>query len=974
MIKFIIIVVFLLGSITILSAIQPATGANTLRQVQEINGTFPAGVSEFNVTISPPLANLDKSIAFLTFEYNQQNQHRDTFRSWNFTDLSTLTIYGNDATSSANFAVGFHGTIYELTASSDGFVQHLEFIMGAGLPEGEFENSIPTAVNITRSFIVPAGSHHEADDSTVGVEEFTKFRIINSTAYGLEVGDTPNTGDTIYHVSVVDLNRAGVTVQRGQGTLGSGETIDTVTPSAYNKTNSLLFASFNTNGDFSQDPDDVAMKATIDNNNSDLIFERFDSSGTNTIDYSWELIEYETGFLIAQHFNGTIADGDVLDFQKIPTPVGNFSRSWAIGTVSSPFGLGNGLSDSTAVGSFDRSTATITLENATDVELLRGTGTSSYEVGLQVVEFLITALDETETIIDVVTAVDLGTQFIVNKTLADTTTILDQVQTSRIRNVTDSDTVTILDQVQTTLDTITNQTISDIVTIEDVDQPQITVDLGAITDTVTVLDQVQSNVTQNIIPHLVNDTATIQDEVSINGTKILSDIATVLDQVQSNVTTLNDVLLNDTATILDEVNIEGTKQLSDTTAIIDQEQFVITKQLTDTTVIIDIVNSNVTTIIDQDITDTTTVLDQVSFIVNKSAVDIAITIDQGTGKDVTTVLADVVVTQDNVDTNVVTVFNVTDTDTATILDEIELIIGKAIQDSVIVLDGVEVDSTGLFQLNITDIVTVSDPNLAIIITPVLPPSGGGGSGGGGGTPDPTGFQRLIGLDIASEVIEVELSTVVPSDFEITVFGQQTTGIFITGLVTEPQFVTWFNFGEDPRELDFDVTIDQSKTSNDPTRIENIALDDFLVTAPNISCALLDPFDPPQPCLEPIIYEVPVEFEFAKGGVTFHEDHIIIVDARIESLQCEIFGLLYPRIFCQNLSITSFGIVDGGTPNSIPLLFIPIILLAIMTFVVFAFRQAGRGGVRSTTRRKFRKRDELTNMSDRQVRRKFKRGR
>lgn len=369
---------------------------NTLRQVLEINGTFPAGTSIFNVTISPPLANLDKSIAFLTFEYNQQNQHRDTFRSWNFTDTSTLTIYGNDQTPSANFAVGFHGTIYELTSDSDGFIQHLEFIMDELLPEGEFENSIPTSVNASTSFLVPAGQHSDSDDSSVGVEEFTKFRIINSTFYGLEVGDTPNTGPTIYHVSVVDLNRTGVLVQRGQGTLDSGETVDTVTPSAYNKTNSLLFVSYNTNGDFSQDPDDVAVKATI-NGADDIIIERADAS-SQTVDYSWELIEYEDGFLVAQHFNGTQVDAESVSFEPIPIAVGNVSRSWAIGTMSSPFGLGNGLSDSTAIGAFDRSTGTITLENATHVELVRGTGTDSFEVGLQVVEFLITSADNTEII------------------------------------------------------------------------------------------------------------------------------------------------------------------------------------------------------------------------------------------------------------------------------------------------------------------------------------------------------------------------------------------------------------------------------------------------------------------------------------------------------------------------------------------------------------------------------------------------
>jgi len=153
------------------------------------------------------------------------------------------------------------------------FVQHLEFTMAELLPEGEFEISIPIAINASTSFILPTGSHHDNFETSVGVEEFTKFRIINSTFYGLEVGDTPNTGDTIYHQSIIDLNVPTVTVQRGQGSLLTGETIDTITPSAYNKTNSLLFVSFNTNGDLTQDPRDVTISATI-NGADDIIIQR----------------------------------------------------------------------------------------------------------------------------------------------------------------------------------------------------------------------------------------------------------------------------------------------------------------------------------------------------------------------------------------------------------------------------------------------------------------------------------------------------------------------------------------------------------------------------------------------------------------------------------------------------------------------------------------------------------------------------
>jgi len=937
-------VVFIVSALASISALQPATGVNEFRQVFEINGTFTAGTDIFNVTLPSSLKNLDKSIAFLTFEYNGQNQHRDTFRSYNFTDEDTLTIYGNDDTPSANFNVGFHGTIFEFTQASDVFVQHLEFTMTALLPEGEFEISIPLAINTSSSFILPTGSHHDSIETTVGVEEFTKFRIINSTFYGLEVGDTPNTGDTVYHQSIIDLNVPTVAVQRGQGSLLSGETIDTITPSAYNKTNSILFVSFNTNGDFSQEPREVAISATI-NGADDIIIERNTADATNTVDYSFELIEFDDGFIIAQHFIGSQAGGTSVSLETIPTPVGDLTRSWAIGTVVSPFGLGNGRSDSEDNGAFDKTTATITLNSTSEVELVRGDGGDTYDVGLQVIEFLIQDIASVtnQTISDVVFAIDQGTQFNITKVFSDTATVNDAVILERIVNQNETDTVTVTDQTNFNI----TKSLLDLTTVTDQTNFNIT---KLLNDTATVNDAV---ITNRVLNQTETDTATVTDQTNFNVTKSLLDVTIVIDQVQTNVTTITDLLLNDTATVTDQTNLNVTKSLLDTTLILDG------------------VINNVTTINDVLLNDTSTVLDLVSLLVDKSEVDVVTTVDQGTEFNVTKVFADVVIVQDNVINQVFTVFNTTNTDTASILDQIELEITRAIQDNVIVLDGV--DTSTLTQIIINDIVTVSDPNLAIIITPVLPPTGGGGSGSsGGGTPDPEGFQRIIGLDIQSEVIEIQTSSVVPSDFEITVFGQQTADIFITGLVTEPQFVTWFNFGEEPRQLDFDVTIDQEKTSNDPTRIQNLALDDFVVTAPNIPCSILDPFDPPQACLDPILYEVPVEFEFSKGGTVFHEDHIIIVDARVLEESCVVFGLEYPLIFCENVSLTTFSVVDGGTENSIPILILPILVLALFTFVVFAFRQ-GRVG-RATTRRKFRKRDELTSMSDRQVRRKFKRGR
>ncbi len=881
MIKFIIIVVFLLGSITILSA-QQATGANTLRQVVEINGTFPAGVSEFNVTISPPLENLDKAVAFLSFEYNQQNQHRDTFRSWNFTDLSTLTIYGNDQTPSANFAVGFHGTIYELTSNSDGSVQHLEFIMGAGLPEGEFEISIPTAVNITTSFIVPAGSHHEADDSTVGVEEFTKFRIINSTAYGLEVGDTPNTGDTIYHVSVVDLNRTGITVQRGQGTIGSGESVDTITPSAYNQTNSMLFASFNTNGDFSQDPDDVAMKATINNDNSDLIFERIDTSGTNTIDYSWELIEYETGFLVAQHFNGTLSDGTSSGFEKIPIAVGNATRSWAIGTVSSPFGLGNGMSDSIVVGSFDRSTATITLENATDVELVRGTGTSSYEVGLQVIEFLVFGQVFDQDLLDVVTAVDLSQNKNVTKLTTDTIGSTDTVNTNAVFVIELSDTGDVLDV------TSLNITKLNIDTVTALDETNFNISIGVL-DTATILDLVDSSVIRSVE---LLDTTNVNDDLQFEITKALTDLSTVLDDPdksiektiadittiidQADTSVIRQILELDTVQANDEVRLEIIKAIIDVVANSDELNFSLNKLLADSASVSDLIDSDTDTDVNQ--LDLITANDLVILDVTRQLSDVASAIDD---LDLvpTKVFIDTTSISDTVQSSKDS--DVTETDTVVTQDEFVIDVTKLILDVSTIQDAVVV--LKIQDIVIIDTVTVTDPNIFFTISTNQTAGGSPSSGGGGGVPT---FQRLVGLSILSELFNVVPKDNVPSDFVISTFGLMQVDVKIDDIQPDSEFQSWFQFQTFPNTLDFDTEVDSSRASSDPARFTNTALQSFILTVPDQNCAGIDPFASAVPCIDPLVYEVPLTFTFTKGGVDFKEKHFVTIDAT-ERVSCDI---------------------------------------------------------------------------------------
>lgn len=333
---------------------------NSLRQIQRVNGTYPASVDEFDVTISPPLNDVNKTFAVLHFAYTAQNQHRDTFRAYEIIDSSTLRIYGNDDTPSANLAVDFHGLIFEFSDDSDAFTQHLNFTMDELLPEGEFELALETPVNATTTFLLLSGAASDSSDQSIGVEEFTRVRILNSTHYGLEVGDTPNTGPTRYQLIAVDLNNTDSTVQRGQGQLDGTESQDTITPpTAVNVTNSMLFVTHKTTGDFTQDPDDVSTHATL-TASGNVVVSRDDAS-TNTVEYNWAIVEWEDDLVNVQHFNGTIGDGVFLNNVTIPTTLGNTTNSFVMGTQGAPFGWGNGKSSSTTGGAFDTATARVEL-------------------------------------------------------------------------------------------------------------------------------------------------------------------------------------------------------------------------------------------------------------------------------------------------------------------------------------------------------------------------------------------------------------------------------------------------------------------------------------------------------------------------------------------------------------------------------------------------------------------------------------
>ena len=138
----------------------------------------------------------------------------------------------------------------------------------------------------------------------------------------------------------------------------------------------------------------------------------------------------------------------------------------------------------------------------------------------------------------------------------------------------------------------------------------------------------------------------------------------------------------------------------------------------------------------------------------------------------------------------------------------------------------------------------------------------------------------------------------------------------------------------------------------------MALDDFVVIAPSISCDQVDRFDAlTTPCLDPILYQVPVEFEFTKSGVKFHADHIIMIDARVAVTVCNFFGMDFPQGTCE---VAQFGIDNW---------FWFIIIFGVLYFTFLLIPRL-TGKTRNVRRAGSR---DLESMSDRKVKRKFKRG-
>ncbi len=219
---------------------------------------------------------------------------------------------------------------------------------------------------------------------------------------------------------------------------------------------------------------------------------------------------------------------------------------------------------------------------------------------------------------------------------------------------------------------------------------------------------------------------------------------------------------------------------------------------------------------------------------------------------------------------------------------------KIIQDVATTSDNVVIGK--LIDLQLNDTVIANDPAVFFTISTVTTNgSGTGSSSSGGGVPS---LQRLVGLAIESELFfvgsedevsapspfsffnpqTVVVGNEVPSDFIISTFGRDDTGVSITEIKADQSFESWFLFPTFPQPLNFETEVDTSRTINDPARFQNTALQDYILTVPTMACSDVDPFESIMiPCIDPIVYEVSITFTITKGGSVFDVRHIVTVD-------------------------------------------------------------------------------------------------
>jgi len=384
----VLFIILMLSPVGFGSILPQASAAvdNEIRQIIKISETYPAGVASADFAFAPPLLNIDKAIIFYTVSHTSENDHSDTFKSVEILDESTIRLKGED-TASGNNAIDFFVYIVEFNPEAKLDVQHLQgTINSGGTGTEEFAMG---SVNTTNSMIVSRGHHHNASDTGIGSEEFTRIRILNSTAWEYFVSDSIDTGPQGTGVSIIDWNQTNIRTVRDTGVMPdvTGDQIFTVVPpSSVDPTRSILMVTYASDEGLSVDNDDLMIAAAL-TDSGNIVLQRVDAEGN--LNFAYEIVEFPANFLKVKHFNSTILDTSLTLDVTVPT-IKDFDKTMAMSTVGSPFGFSTGQGNNCCElpGAIDRSQATFFVTDNTNVQLSRDDSSGDMAISWQLIEFI----------------------------------------------------------------------------------------------------------------------------------------------------------------------------------------------------------------------------------------------------------------------------------------------------------------------------------------------------------------------------------------------------------------------------------------------------------------------------------------------------------------------------------------------------------------------------------------------------------
>lgn len=387
---------------------------NKVLQIIKGTGTYTAGVSTFDVVISPALTNVNKSILLVSFSYAGTNDADGNYKSYEILDVNTIRFYGSN-TAGDNLAVGFAYTIIEFTGASDLVVQKNALTIPAGAAEGEIISTAFTAVVLAQSSIIYSGFHYTSVDSTEGQEEIARVRLVSTTTWGWFALDTPST-TALARAQIIDWG-AGVSCQRGLATLAANTGTITIVPGVAVTRNRCILrvTGQSTEAALSQEADATAISATI-NGAGSIVITRSDSSVVSSMLLAWEIIQFPASDrFLAQYGTLTLALGVTTNTVAITT-IGSNANSIVTSTVDRPFGQGNGQCGSDTAGAFNEATSRLTIIGTTSVQGIRQASVDFYTVEFQVLEF---ARDLSKTFLVDAIVVNVRTKtFLVDSVLA----------------------------------------------------------------------------------------------------------------------------------------------------------------------------------------------------------------------------------------------------------------------------------------------------------------------------------------------------------------------------------------------------------------------------------------------------------------------------------------------------------------------------------------------------------------------------